>query len=187
MQTKTKWVGFSAVALAALLASCSGDDGDSENGSGGSSSSTSGSGGSGAGKGGSTGTAGSGKAGSGSGGTGGSNPGTAGFNFGGNLNLGGAGFDPDDYACEPAPTPGSDCEANAQPCLNGTDVCYCANAEWACMDILGGGGGAGPGGELECPANKPASGSACDAQGICPYGGQNEGCVCYGGMWTCSP
>ncbi len=192
MQTKMTWIGFSAVALAALLAACSGDDGESDSGSGGSSSS--GSGGSSAGKAGST-SAGNTNAGSGSGGklggggTGGSSSaGSAGFNFGGTFNLGGAGFDPDDFACNPAPTPGTACQSDSQPCLNGTDVCYCAMAEWACLDIMGGAGGAGPDpGDLECPPSKPANGSACDAQGVCPYGGQNEGCACYGGMWTCTP
>lgn len=194
MQTKVTWIGLSVLGLAALLASCSGDDGDSDNGSGGSSNTSgNGSGGSSsAGKAGST-SAGNTNAGSGSGGkvggTGGnSSAGTAGFSFGGNLNLGGGGFDPDDFACNPAPTPGTDCQSDSQPCLNGTEVCYCAMAEWTCVDIMAGAGGAGPDiGDLECPPSKPASGSACDAPGVCPYGGQNEGCACYGGMWACTP
>jgi hypothetical protein len=198
MQTMTKWMVFSAVALTALLASCSGDDGDDSSGSGGTSTNTSGNGGGGsgsAGKAGST-SAGNSSAGSGTGGKasgggtagGSSSAGTGGFTFGGNFNLGGAGFDPDDYACDPAPTPGTACESDAQPCLNGTEVCYCAMAEWACTDITGGGGGAGPDlGDLECPPTKPANGGPCDALGLCPYGGQNEGCACDGSKWTCTP
>jgi hypothetical protein len=113
---------------------------------------------------------------------------TGGFNFGGTFNLGGAGFDPADYMCDPVPQTGSACVAGTQPCLDGSSVCYCQMNKWACLDIGGGLGGAGPGpiGQLDCPATKPMTGDDCgDSIGFCPYG-QNMGCACYQGAWACN-
>ncbi len=109
---------------------------------------------------------------------------------GGTINIGGSNFDPSDFACDPAPEVGTDCEAGAPPCVNGTSVCYCDDASaWACMGLPGGGGSAGTGpiGDLECPTAKPMAGSPCgDSVGFCPYGsGPLSGCACYAGNWTC--
>lgn len=113
---------------------------------------------------------------------------TGGFTFGGSFNLGGAGFDPSDYMCDPVPQPGSACVAGTQPCLDGSNVCYCQMDKWACLDVSGGLGGAGPGGfgQLDCPATKPMTGDDCgDTIGFCQYG-QNAGCACYQGAWACN-
>ena len=173
-----------------LLAACSGDDGDSDSGGGsGGSTSNSGSGGSVSG-----GKAGSSSAGASSGGkaSAGSNNGGSGNNTGGTggISFGGfGGINPDDYMCDPAPEAGSDCAADAQPCLNGTEVCGCQEGMWQCIDF-GGGEGGGPGGgfgEIECPATQPMSNTPCgDTIGFCPYGGQNMGCVCANGNWMCT-
>lgn len=113
----------------------------------------------------------------------GGSPGTGGFN------MGGEGFDPSDFACETPPEVGAACGADAVPCVNGTEVCYCNMSKWACMSALGGGGagGTGPIGDVECPASKPTSGTACGASvGFCPYGeGAFSGCACYNGSWAC--
>jgi hypothetical protein len=107
---------------------------------------------------------------------------TGGFNFGG-FSVGGA-FDPSDFACNPVPKVGSDCPANTQPCVDGTNVCYCNGTKWACQNALGGGAGGDGSGQIDCPAAQPMSGDDCgDMQRICPYG--NGGCACYMGKWAC--
>lgn len=195
MSASAKWIGFSAVAVSVLIAACSGDDdgdgGGDKAGSSGSSSTAGSSSVGGDGKGGSVSNGGSvsdgGSTSNGGNVSGGGRGGTGGFNFGGTFNLGGAGFDPEEFTCDPAPTPGSACESDAQPCLNGTAVCYCDEDEWACTDIFGGGGGSGGSGfgQLDCPATKPSSGASCSGIGVCQYGDGDEGCACYGGMWAC--
>jgi hypothetical protein len=174
-----------------LMASCSSDSDDGDESSAGTSSGSGGRAGAATGgskNGGSSATAGTSSNGGSSNPTAG-NTGSGGFNVGG-FNLGGAGFDPDDYACNPVPQPGSSCDSGAQPCINGTEVCYCNADEWACMDVGQGAGGAGPGGgfgDIECPATKPMNGGDCgDTVGFCPYGGQFMGCACYDGAWACN-
>jgi hypothetical protein len=117
----------------------------------------------------------------------GGNTNNGGFTFGG-FNFGGAGPDLGMFMCDPVPQTGSACTSNSQPCLNGTEVCYCQMDKWACTDIFGGAGGAGPNfGDLDCPEAKPMEGADCgDTVGFCPYG-QNMGCACYNGSWACSP
>jgi hypothetical protein len=201
MKLKMGWLGPAVVSAFTLAVACGGssDNNGESPGSGGSASagkagsstsgsssggSSSGAGGSSAGKpnGGNTSTA-------GNGGT----RNSAGTNSTGGIDIGfgGAGFDPSDFACDPAPEAGSECEAGATPCLDGTKICYCQTGEWACTDVggLGGasaGGGTGPLGDIECPATKPTSGAACgDSVGFCPYGGGFMGCACYQGSWAC--
>jgi hypothetical protein len=198
MMTKATRFGLvlGATGVLAVMVSCSGST-DSNDAKGGSNSGGSAS----AGKGG-TSAAGTSSSGSSSGGNhasggntnnnggtrnGGGNA-TGGFTFGGGFNLGGAGFDPADYMCNPVPTAGTACPAGTQPCLNDTAVCYCQMNKWACLDVSGGLGGAGPGGfgQLDCPATAPMTGEACgDTVGFCQYG-QNMGCACYQGMWACN-
>jgi hypothetical protein len=192
MTMKTAQLPLTLLLTLSILAACSGDDGDNDSGGGsGGSTSNSGSGGSASG-----GKAGSSPAGSSSGGkaSAGSNnggSGGSGNNTGGTGGISFAGFggiNPDDYMCDPVPEAGSDCAADAQPCLNGMEVCGCQEGMWQCID-LGGGEGGGPGGglgEIECPATQPMSNTPCgDTIGICPYG-QNMGCVCANGNWMCT-
>ena len=186
------WMGAGAVAL---VVSCSGST-DSGNPSGGSSSGGSATAGkAGASSGGTNNnSSGSSSGGNGTAGTANNNGGTrpmggnnnGGFSFGGNFDFGGAGPDPSDFMCNPVPVAGSACTPGTQPCLDGdTNVCYCSMSKWLCMDIGGGAGGAGAGGQIECPATKPMSGADCgDVAGLCPYG-QNMGCACYNGKWAC--
>ncbi|HVY31451.1 MAG TPA: hypothetical protein VHB79_33085 [Polyangiaceae bacterium] len=112
-----------------------------------------------------------------------------GFMFGGNLSFGGGGFDPSDFVCgDPKPEAGADCAAGSQPCLDGSNVCYCQAEKWACIDLLAAGqGGAGPNsiGQIECPAEQPMSGEACEGLGACQYGPM-QGCACFGGSWMCN-
>lgn len=190
MNTKATLFGLAITSVVALMVSCSGGTDSNDNPAAGSHSGGS------AGKGGSS-SAGTSSSGSSSGGTG-NNGGSANNNggsrngggnaTGGGFNLGGAGLDPADYMCNPVPQTGSACTAGTQPCLDGTSVCYCQANKWACNDFGGGLGGAGPGGglgELDCPATQPTDGASCgDTVGVCPYG-QNMGCACYMGMWTC--
>jgi hypothetical protein len=187
MTLKTAHLPLTLLLNLSLLAACSGDDGDSDSGGGtGGSSSNSGSGGSASG-----GKAGSSSAGANSGGkaSAGSNNGGSGNSTGGVSFAGFGGFNPDDYMCDPVPEAGSNCAADAQPCLNGTEVCGCQEGMWQCID-LGGGEGGGPGGgfgEIECPATQPMNSTPCgDTIGFCPYGGQNMGCVCANGNWMCT-
>ena len=188
-------VGLLTIAVAGclgLVASCSSDSDDGDGSSAGTSSGSGG--GAGAASGGSKNSGGS-NASAGTSNNGGSsnptagNTGSGGFNVGG-FNLGGAAFDPDDYACNPVPQPGTSCDSAARPCINGSEVCACNADEWACMDVGQGAGGAGPGGgfgDLECPATKPMTGGDCgDMVGFCPYGGQFMGCACYDGAWACN-
>jgi hypothetical protein len=183
-------VGFLTIAVAGflgLMASCSSDSDDGDESSAGTSS---GSGGrAGAASGGSKNSGGSNASAGTSNNGGSSNPTAGNTNNGGGSNLGGTGFDPDDYACDAAPQPGSSCDSGTEPCIDGTQVCYCDTDEWACMEVGGGAGGAGPGGglgEIECPATKPMNGGDCgDMVGFCPYGGQFMGCACLEGAWAC--
>jgi hypothetical protein len=180
MMMKTTQLPLALLGILSLLAACSGDD--KSDGTGGASSGSGGKAGSAA-AGASTGGS---KA---SGGGSGSNTGGSGGNTGGFSFAGTGGFNPDDYMCNPAPEVGSDCAADTEPCLNGTDVCSCEMGQWACNDLgLGEGGGPGGGfGEIECPATKPMTGSACgDVIGFCPYGGQTMGCVCVNASWACN-
>jgi hypothetical protein len=103
----------------------------------------------------------------------------------GDLGLGGA-FDPADYMCNPKPKVGGDCQTGTKPCAADNLVCYCQSAKWACLDLASplGEGGA-PGNQVQCPPTMPKNGDSCgDGFGLCPYG-QNSGCVCLGGTWTC--
>lgn len=201
MKLKTGWLGPAVVSAFTLAVACGGS-------SDGNSTSDGGSGGSSAGKagssttGGTTSTAGTSSGGSNStagkpstGGTtstgGTRNNGGATSTGGIDIGFGGDGFDPGDYACDPVPEDGAECEAGTQPCLDGTKVCYCQNQEWACTDVGGfggtnAGGGTGPIGDIECPTTKPTSGTPCgDAIGFCPYGEGFSGCACYQGSWAC--
>jgi hypothetical protein len=184
---------FTVAGFLGLMASCSSDSDDGDESRAGSAGTSSGAGGragatSGGSKSGGSTSAGTSNNG-GSSNPNGGNASNGGSSFGG-FSFGGAGFDPDDFACNPAPQPGQSCDQNSQPCLNGTEVCYCDAEEWACMDVSEAVGGAGPGGgfgELECPATKPMTGADCgDTAGFCPYGGQFMGCVCYEGAWNCN-
>jgi len=194
MDIKISLFGLALVSALSVVISCSSSKDESNN-TGGSSSSNAGTDNSGnsssggSGKGGSSSSSGgssSNNAGTQS--TGGFNGGSfngGGFNFGGNLGLGGA-FDPADYMCNPKPKVGTDCPAGTMPCAADTSVCYCKDAKWACQDLSGalGAGGAG-GGQIQCPGTMPNSGDSCGMSfGFCPYG-QNSGCVCFGGSWTC--
>jgi hypothetical protein len=199
MNTKVTLFGLTITSIVTLMVSCSGstDSNDSSGGSpsGGSSTTAGKAGASSAGTNNNSSGSSSGGNGNGTGGTANNNGGTrpmggannnGGFTFGGNFNFGGAGPDPSDFMCNPVPTAGSACTPGTQPCLNGdTNVCYCSMSKWVCMDVGGGAGGAGAGGQIECPATKPMSGVDCgDVAGLCPYG-QNMGCACYNGKWAC--
>jgi hypothetical protein len=197
MNIKTGLLGATITGALLLMASCGGSSDSNSSGGG----STSG------GSGGSA-TAGSsssaGKS-SGTGGTASSNGGTSsnsggttnnrggaqafgGFMFGGNFSFGGAGFDPSDFVCDPKPTAGAACTAGTQPCVDGTDVCYCQAEKWACIDVAAAGeGGAGPTsiGQIECPVEPPMTGDACVGFGACQYGAM-QGCACFGTTWMCN-
>ena len=189
MNIKISLLGFAVVSALSVVISCSSSKDESNN-TGGSSSSSAGTGGSdnpssgGSGKSGSSNSSGGSSSNNGgSSTTGGVNGG--GFNFGGNLGVGGA-FDPSEFMCNPKPKVGTDCPAGTMPCAADTSVCYCKDSKWACQDLSGalGAGGAG-GDQVECPATKPSNGDSCGmAFGFCPYG-QNSGCVCFGGSWNC--
>ncbi len=194
MKIKTALLGFTIAGVTALSASCSGSTDSNESGGGKSSTSTAGKSASTAGASNNGGASSNGGTKSGTAGTtnNGGTSSTAGTNNnggtanpGGGFNFGGAGFDPTDFTCDPVPTKGAACTAGTQPCLDGTNVCYCQALKWACRDIDGGAAGAGPGfGQLDCPAEKPMNGGECgDTIGICPYG--QAGCACYDGMWAC--
>jgi hypothetical protein len=109
-----------------------------------------------------------------------------GFSFGGNFSFGGGGFDPADFMCNPKPETGAACTASTQPCVAGSTVCYCQAMKWNCIDLSNGAGGGGPGGfdPIECPAEAPKSGDACDGFGACQFG--QEYCGCFGSMWMCT-
>jgi hypothetical protein len=184
MTMKTAQLPVTLLLTLSLLAACSGDDGDTGSGGGtGGTASNSGAGKS------AGGTAGSSSAGANTGGkaSAGSNNGGSGNNTGGISFAGFGGINPDDYMCDPVPQVGSDCAEDAQPCLNGTEVCGCPMGQWQCVDV-GGGEGGGPGGglgEIECPATQPMTDTPCgDTVGVCPYG-NNMGCVCAEGNWAC--
>ncbi len=193
MKIKTALLGLTIAGMTALSISCSGSSDSNESSGGKSSTSTAGksatAGTSSGGKGGSGGASNNGGTKTNNGGTG-NNGGTTsngGTVANGGFNFGGAGLDPEDLMCNPVPVKGSACAAGTQPCLDDTAVCFCQMAKWACIDLGGGAGGAGPGagGQLECPATKPMSGADCgDTAGVCPYG--QGGCACYNGMWACN-
>lgn len=202
MKLKTGWLVPAVVSALTLAMACGGssDDND-EGGSGGSSAGKAGSstsGGSSAASSGSSsgGSSSAGKASGGSSSSGGSagsrNDGGSTSAGGTDIGFGGDGFDPSDFACDPIPESGSDCDPGTTPCLNGTQVCYCQTEKWSCTDVGGfggtnAGGGTGPIGNVECPDAKPTSGTPCgDAVGFCPYGDDfTKGCACYQGTWAC--
>ena len=190
MNMKLGLLSLTMAGVAVLVVSCGSSTSDTSNNAGGSS--TAGHGG----KAGtstagttnsSSGSSSGGKSSSGGSAASGGNTSSGGFSFGG-FNFGGAGPDLGMFMCNPVPKTGAACAANTQPCLAGTQICYCQTEKWACIDLLGGAGGAGPTfGQLDCPEAKPMDGADCgDTVGFCPYG-QNMGCACYNGAWACSP
>jgi hypothetical protein len=195
MKMNRSLLSVTVAGVLGLIASCSSDSDDGDQNTAGSSASAGSSGRAGASSGGSNNSSGSSAGGTrnngGSSNANGGNTNSGGFNVAG-FAVGGAGLDPDDFACDPVPETGSSCVAGTQPCINGTtEVCYCQMDEWLCMDVGEGAGGAGPGGgfgDIECPATKPMNGGDCgDMAGFCPYGGgQFMGCACYEGAWTCN-
>lgn len=193
MNIKTGLCGVTLTSAFLLMVSCGGSDSNS-GGGGGSSSAGKATGGSSNTAGTSNNSAGTtsnnGGTSNNNGGTSNSNGGTrptGGFPGGGNFNFGGAGLDPEDYQCDPKPTVGSDCVMDTQPCADGTNVCYCQQLKWACIDLgdLGEGGASGGGGPAMCPAQAPMNGDACSGFAVCPYGG-NTYCGCLGATWMCN-
>jgi hypothetical protein len=187
----TRWLGGSAWAAALVVAACGGSSNDGEGGSGGAGKAGSAAGGAGAGASGANAVGGSGGRPAGAAGAAGAPSGgrtTGGASGSGGLGVGG-GLDPSEIACDPRPEVGSACGRGAVPCLDGTSVCYCDASKWACAMVPSGGGagGTGPIGNVDCPATKPRTGTACGATvGFCPYeGGEFGGCACYQGLWAC--
>jgi len=172
--------------LAALtlgtVASCGGDDAHEIAGAGGSAAGSGASGGSG-GSGGASGIGGSGGSGgintggaggTSGGGTGGSNGGT-----GGDGGAGGFGMMNQQMCPTAQPANGETCMPGRGDCEFGANLCDCLNDSdtWVCWNP-----------ETDCPAEAPASETACPLVGIeCEYGegrGGNE-CECNDDGWEC--
>jgi hypothetical protein len=114
-----------------------------------------------------------------------------GDNGGPGNNAGGNG--PGIEACAADVVTGGMCtraQNSANTCTTEAGFCTCrrgqgqnAMSTWRCTEIGGGAGGAGFGGDVDCPPTKPAAMAACTGTGFCQYAG--GGCACLNGTFNC--